>query len=1197
MSPGLEYDTLRTIWADAPGNYNFNFIYEIDGWTSASSRVTLNVLGDPTIASASATINPGESWTFDPVVTSFQGYILNAVSAPSHGSLSIHGSTVTYTPNPDFSGEDVFYLNGVKPGEDPTSNVKFTVNVREPLQLVDHDFSGAKVGTPISHSFQVTGAKGSLSFGIKDGFHPVGTTLLMSGELGGIPTRSGTYTFTVRVRDAATLQEATKSYTIVVSPPDFNFSPAANSTLTAVIDQPFSQEISATVSSGAPVSQISQLDAVPPGLTFSSGPTGLISGAPVLQGDYYVEFEVLDISGNTSRVGYTISVITPRLDVQAPSIDHGKVGQPFGPYPLVASGGDGNYTFEVVDGSLPAGLTLTSAGVMEGTPTAADTSTVTIEATDGSATTGTVTVTIVVDAEDVVFTFNYPAGALPSATRTKPYDITISAATQFGDATLSMESGSLPEFMSFDNGRLYGHPLETGDFSITVRATEGSNTTTAVYTFTILPLGVPVVASDTVTTQKGVPVSIVPVITGGEHEYIVVSVDPLHGSIDSDANGYVYYPNAGFVGTDTFTVQAYNDDGASAPAVFTVIVEGEPDPALEIGTASLPDGTVGEEYSASITAINGNGPYVFNVTSGALPEGLSLSNAGVLSGTPTSDGTFNFRVEVTDSNAGSAAKDFAITIAPNDDDDDDDNEEEVSFTFSPASGALPAAMAGEPYEQGVSASDGVAPLTYNIKSGSLPDGMILNITTGVITGPADLESKGDYAFSIEVRDANGATGAASYTLKVIEPEVQVRDRVVNVPEGQQPPNIDLTEGATGGPFTAAAVVAVEPAHGGTAEIVGDQYAAAGPVSPTGFYLKFTPNPQYSGSVKVTYSLISAHAGSSEGVITYKLVADTSKVVEDIDRMVRGFVGTRMSLLSSTIKVPGLMERRQLAHSTSAVTTAFSPSADGLTMGLSTSLIQVEAAEADGRLANERPFNVWLDTTFLVHNREENGNKWGNFGMASVGADYLVTPQFLVGISAHFDRMTDPTDEDAEITGNGWMAGPYASVELGRGVFWDTSLLIGGSSNDIDTLLWDGSFDTRRLMFDTSIKGKWDIGNGIVLTPAVRAVYFKEKVKDYEVTDGTNTIGIGGHTQEQLRVRAGVDIEKTFKLSNGKDLKARAGITAGFSGMDGNGAFAQAKAGVSYEFGDGLFLDGDLLYNYGSGGEQSAGAKVGLRFAW
>src|SRR5690606_36080171 len=110
------------------------------------------------------------------------------------------------------------------------------------------------------------------------------------------------------------------------------------------------------------------------------------------------------------------------------------------------------------------------------------------------------------------------------------------------------------------------------------------------------------------------------------------------------------------------------------------------------------------------------------------------------------------------------------------------------------------------------------------------------------------------------------------------------------------------------------------------------------------------------------------------------------------------------------------------------------------------------------------------------------------GMASVGADYLVTPQFLVGISAHFDRMTDPTDEDAEITGNGWMAGPYASVELGRGVFRDTSLLIGGSSNDIDTLLWDGSFDTRRLMFDTSIKGKWDIGNGIVLTPAVRAVY-------------------------------------------------------------------------------------------------------------
>ena len=98
----------------------------------------------------------------------------------------------------------------------------------------------------------------------------------------------------------------------------------------------------------------------------------------------------------------------------------------------------------------------------------------------------------------------------------------------------------------------------------------------------------------------------------------------------------------------------------------------------------------------------------------------------------------------------------------------------------------------------------------------------------------------------------------------------------------------------------------------------------------------------------------------------------------------------------------------------------------------------------------------------------------------MGADYLLNDRALVGLSFHYDHMTEPTDEDAELKGNGWLAGPYASVEIGKGVFWNASLLYGGSSNDIDTLFWDGSFETRRLMADTSIGGEWDIGNETLL---------------------------------------------------------------------------------------------------------------------
>lgn len=50
----------------------------------------------------------------------------------------------------------------------------------------------------------------------------------------------------------------------------------------------------------------------------------------------------------------------------------------------------------------------------------------------------------------------------------------------------------------------------------------------------------------------------------------------------------------------------------------------------------------------------------------------------------------------------------------------------------------------------------------------------------------------------------------------------------------------------------------------------------------------------------------------------------------------------------------------------------------------------------------------------------------------------------------YDRITDRTKEDAQLTGNGWLAGPYASLEIGKGVFRDTGLLYGGSANDIGT---------------------------------------------------------------------------------------------------------------------------------------------------
>ncbi|MBD9598016.1 autotransporter domain-containing protein, partial [Ensifer sp. ENS05] len=523
----------------------------------------------------------------------------------------------------------------------------------------------------------------------------------------------------------------------------------------------------------------------------------------------------------------------------------------------------------------------------------------------------------------------------------------------------------------------------------------------------------------------------------------------------------------------------------------------------------------------------------------------------------------------------------------------------VDFTFEPPAGALAEAMAGEDYSQPIAAKGGTGPMLYRLASGALPKGMVLNVSTGELTGPLAADAGGSYTFVIEVRDSNGATGTVSYSVKVQARAITVTDKVVDVPTGSAPPDVYLNRGATGGPFIAAEATVVEPAQAGTASIIQGELAQVGPaVAPIGWYLKFTPNKAYSGRVRIGFRMVSALGTSNTGTVTYNLAFDASGHAAEIDALVRDFVRTRQNLIASTIKVPGLLDRRRMAAGSDTVTTRMTPSTDGVTLGFSTSLAQMEAARdrADGvDQAEASPFNIWLDSTFLMHRRKDDDDRWGNFGMVSLGADYLLSEKALLGVSFHYDRMTDPTDEDAELFGDGWLAGPYASFELGKGIFWDSSLLYGGSSNTIDTTALDGTFDTRRFLLDTAVKGQWQLDDATVFTPALRAVYFSETVDDYGVRNGTgDEIDLKGFTEEQLRVSLGAEIARPFTLDNDRILTPKLGGTLGYSGLDGAGLFGSFSAALSLQTGESWSIDTGLLFNIEGDGETSAGAKVGVR---
>lgn len=87
---------------------------------------------------------------------------------------------------------------------------------------------------------------------------------------------------------------------------------------------------------------------------------------------------------------------------------------------------------------------------------------------------------------------------------------------------------------------------------------------------------------------------------------------------------------------------------------------------LSIIPSTLPDGTVGQAYSQTLTPVSGTSPYVFSFQ-GSLPEGLSLSSTGTISGTPTKTGTSVFTVLVTDGGSPEQTfeQEYSLTIGLN----------------------------------------------------------------------------------------------------------------------------------------------------------------------------------------------------------------------------------------------------------------------------------------------------------------------------------------------------------------------------------------------------------------------------------------------------------------------------------------------------------------------------------------------------
>ncbi|RDL47540.1 hypothetical protein BLJAPNOD_05636 [Ensifer sp. M14] len=1050
-----------------------------------------------------------------------------------------------------------------------------------------------------------------------------------TGAVAGTPTESGYFLFTVKVTDSSTGAAGPYSFqtqvNITIAAPAVVLVPADGTTLTAgEVGAAYSDtSISATGGSGAMYYSATSL---PTGLSINSS-TGAITGTPTVAGTFTFTVWAAGMAGGASSADYEI-VITPapQLSIADVSQSEGNAGTTNFNFTvsLDKPAGAGGVTFDVstADGTASApgdyaAKSSTSQSIAAGNSSATFTvivngdvdlepnETFFVNVANVSGATvldhqaiGTIVnddaapgvPTISVSASDsnpvlgssVTFTATLAGGASPTGT------------VIFKDGAATLGTGTI----TGTEATFVTSALALGPHSITAEYAGDSNNTAAASVAVTVTVGqvtptISVSASNS-NPARGAPVTFTATLAGGASPTGTVTFRDGAATLGT---GTIIGTKATFVtsaltlGPHSISAEYAGDtNNAAATSAAVTVTVAAPTFVFSPAGGALPAGRAETAYSQSITASasGSTAPISYAVTAGTLPSGLTLDPAtGAISGTTTTAGSYSFTITATDSAVppNSAAESYTVAVKP-----------VVTFSFLPAGGRLAEAMPAEDYSQQISATGGTGTLTYSLASGELPAGMVLNASTGELTGPlnANAEVK-QYSFKIEVRDGSGASGTVSYTLTVKERIVTVTDKTIDVAAGGTPANVNLVHGSTGGPFTDAKWTFVEPANAGTASIVRGEFAQASGSAPLGWYLKFIPDPAFSGTVRVGFTLTSALGASDSGTVTYKLGYDPAKVAETIDGLVHGFVRTRQSMISSTIKVPGLLDRRQVKNATNPVTARMTPSEEGVTASFSTSLIQMESARdsADGVAGGySSPFNIWIDGTLMAHNREENGGKWGSFGMISLGADYLLSEKALVGLSFHFDRMTDPTDADAELTGNGWLAGPYASFEIGKGVFWDTSLLYGGSANDIDTAFWDGGFDTTRWMIDTALMGEWQLDEVTVLTPELRAVYFNEEVEDYSVGNAAgDELTIDGFNAEQFRVSLGAEIARSFTVENGSTLTPKLGVTGGYSGLDGSGAFGSLTAGLTLETADLWMLEASLLFNIEGDGQKSVGGRA------
>jgi uncharacterized protein YdaL len=222
-------------------------------------------------------------------------------------------------------------------------------------------------------------------------------------------------------------------------------------------------------------------------------------------------------------------------------------------------------------------------------------------------------------------------------------------------------------------------------------------------------------------------------------------------------------------GSSTVTVTAQDANTPAPDSAWMSLTIAVAPAALTISTTSLPAGLAGTAYAATLASSGGTGAVTWSITSGKLPTGLTLNaTTGAITGTPTAASSTSLTVHVADSASPPAVATATLTLT-------------VTAPLTVTTTSLVAGKAGSPYSATLTATGGVGSHTWSITLGTLPAGLTLKATTGVISG----KPTGASSTSLTVRATDSASPAdvATKALTLTVAGVPISITTSSLPKG------------------------------------------------------------------------------------------------------------------------------------------------------------------------------------------------------------------------------------------------------------------------------------------------------------------------------------------------------------------------------------------------------------------------------